>query len=267
MFISLTGHLLTVNAAIIVTCMNHPFKIKICGVTSVADAKMVAESPADAIGLNFYPKSKRYVDLAAALKIVAAVRKSDSTMTIAGVFVNAEQDDILLLASELTLDAIQLHGDEKPEFLKQLIIATEKRGLQFDFIRAIRTRPADRQFDGQADPTIQTDQTGMDLADLEAEIKRWTDAGAAAILIDAAVAGDFGGTGKQVDWKGFSRLKSSVPKILAGGLTPENISDALNKAAPATVDVASGVESTPGIKDEAKIRSLATQARDFFGQN
>ena len=224
---------------------------------------MVAESSADAIGLNFYEPSKRYVDLSVALKIVAAVRLTNPAMTTVGVFVNSEQDEILSLASELGLDAIQLHGDETPQFLQQLIIATKNRDLQFDFIRAIRTLPIESQAD-QLDQPSQIDRSKMDLTSIELEIKRWADAGAAAILIDAAVAGDFGGTGKQVDWRGFSKLKSSVPKILAGGLTPENIHDALRKAAPEIVDVASGVESAPGIKDKVKTDALATKVRDFW---
>ena len=221
---------------------------------------MVAASPADAIGLNFYPPSKRYVDLSAAREIVVALRDTNSEIAIVGVFVNSDLDQVLSVASELELDAIQLHGDETPGFLRQLVKASNDQGLRFDFIRAIRTLPSGIQAED-------SDRPIMDLAAIEDEIKSWADAGVNAILIDAAVAGDFGGTGKQVDWKGFSKLKSSVPKILAGGLTAENIEAALLQAAPATVDVASGVESAPGIKDKTKTHSFANKARDFLGQN
>ena len=105
----------------------------------------------------------------------------------------------------------------------------------------------------------------MDLAAIEAEIISWADAGVDAILIDAAVAGDFGGTGKQVDWKGFSKLRSPVPKILAGGLTAENIQAALKTARPAIVDVASGVESAPGLKDKVKTNLFSSLARELLG--
>ena len=224
---------------------------------------MVAESPADAIGLNFYPPSKRFVDMPAAREIVSAVKQTGTTIVTVGVFVNSDQDHILSIASELTLNAIQLHGDESPGFLRQLVKGAEEQGLSFDFIRAIRTKPSVSQSDASSKPDV----SEMDLAAIEAEIKQWTDAGAAAILIDAAVEGDFGGTGKQVDWKAFSKIKSSVPKILAGGLTPDNILDALTKADPAIVDVASGVELAPGIKDEVKTCSLAARAREFLGHN
>ena len=256
--------MLPLISAIIVTCMNHPFKIKICGVTSVADALMVAASPADAIGLNFYPPSKRYVELSAAQEIVKAVGQTGTAMTTVGVFVNSDLDHILSLASQLELDTIQLHGDETPEFLQQLIEAALDRSLNFDVIRAIRTLPSNCQSD-QQNNIDQSNQSEMDLAAIEAEINRWAGAGAAAILIDAAVAGDFGGTGKQVDWNGFAKINSPVPKILAGGLTPENIQAALETANPAIVDVASGVESAPGIKNGLKTHSFATQSRDFLG--
>lgn len=227
--------------------MNHPFKIKICGVTTAEDAQMVAASQADAIGLNFYANSKRFVDLPSAQTIVAALAKSPSTLVTVGVFVNAEVESILNIGQTLGLHTIQLHGDESPNFLKQLSRAAEDRGLKFDFIRAIRTAP-------------RNDSAAMNLKEIEAEINRWVDAGVGAILIDAAVGQEFGGTGKQVDWAGFAKLVSPVPKILAGGLTPNNLESAIKTARPDAVDVASGVETEPGHKSASKTKAFAKTA-------
>jgi phosphoribosylanthranilate isomerase len=240
-------------ATIIVTCMNHPFKIKICGVTSAQDAQMVAGSNADAIGLNFYPSSKRFVDLPAAQSIIAGLAQTHPKLVTVGVFVNADAEQILDTCTAIGLDAVQLHGDESPDFLKQLIQAAETRGLMLDYIRAIRTLPSNQQ-------------AAMDLEEIESEINRWVEAGAGAILIDAAVAGDFGGTGKQVDWAGFAKLNSSVPKILAGGLTPENLESAIVTAEPTAVDVASGVETNPRQKNAAKTLSFASTADKFLSR-
>ena len=239
------------GAPIIVTCMNHPFKIKICGVTSTEDAQMVAASQADAIGLNFYALGKRYVDLATAKTIVAAISESQAVIIKVGVFVNDEVDNILRISDTLGLHSVQLHGDESPEFLEQLIRSAEDRGLKLDYIRAIRTLPSN-------------EQGAMELAQIEAEIHRWTDAGAGAILIDASVAGDFGGTGKRVDWAGFAELNSPVPKILAGGLTPDNLDTAIRTARPDAVDVASGVETAPRSKSAPKTEAFAATAHQFL---
>ena len=231
--------------------MNHPFKIKICGVTSAEDARMVAASRADAIGLNFYAPGKRFVDLGTAESIVAALSESQSKLVTVGVFVNDEVENILTICDTLGLNSVQLHGDESPDFLARLIYGAADRGLKLDYIRAIRTLP-------------RSDQAAMDLKEIESEINRWTDAGVGAILIDAAVAGDFGGTGKQVDWTGFAKLSSPVPKILAGGLTPDNLDSAIRTAQPTAVDVASGVETEPRKKNAPKTEAFAATAHKLL---
>ena len=212
---------------------------------------MVADSKADAIGLNFYAHGKRYVDLATAESIVAAISESQSAIIKVGVFVNDEVENILSISDTLGLHSVQLHGDESPEFLKQLIRGARDRGLKLDYIRAIRTLPC-------------SDRGAMDQGQIEGTINRWTDSGAGAILIDAAVAGDFGGTGKRVDWAGFAELSSSVPKILAGGLTPDNLETAIRTARPDAVDVASGVETAPRSKSAPKTKAFAATAHPFL---
>ena len=231
--------------------MKHPFKIKICGVTSIEDALIVADSDADAIGLNFYPGSKRLVGLENASDIARRVQEVRADLVLVGVFVNASVEQMLNFGETLGLNAIQLHGDEAPEIVTQLIEEAEKSGLSFDYIRAIRTSPGDSG-------------TPMDRKQIDEEIQQWVDVGVDAILIDAAVPGDFGGTGKQVDWAGFAQLTSSVPKFLAGGLTPDNVDAAIETALPAGVDVASGVEERPRLKDESKMRRFASIAKSVF---
>ncbi len=235
---------------IIVTGMNHPFKIKICGVTTPNDAQMVAATSADAIGLNFYAAGKRAVDAVEARSIVAALAQLDSSLVKVGVFVNSEVDKIVQTAQVLGLDSIQLHGDQTPQFLQRLIDQNQRAGRSMDYIRAIRTCPSGAP------------ASAIDRSAIETEIRNWTDAGVDAILIDAAVAGSFGGTGKQVDWHGFAELKSPVPKFLAGGLTPENVKEAIRTASPDGVDVASGVESNPRNKDSTRTNLFCESARE-----
>ena len=112
-------------------------------------------------------------------------------------------------------------------------------GLSFDIIRAIRTSP-------------RSETEALDLSSVTAEAQKWVDAGVDALLIDAAIPEQYGGTGKQVDWQGFSKIEISVPVLLAGGLTPENVAEAISVASPSGVDVASGVEHAPGKKDRDK---------------
>lgn len=232
--------------------MNHPFKIKICGVTSVDDAKMVAATSADAIGLNFYSTGKRYVDPVSARAIVDVLSASAKDIVTVGVFVDSAIDEMINIAESLALDVVQLHGDQCPEDLVSLKSLADGRGLGCDFIRAIRTQPS-------------SGVSVMDGASVNAEIDSWVAAGADGILVDAAVAGSFGGTGKQVDWAGFAALDSAVPKILAGGLTPDNIAQAISTASPWAVDVASGVEHSAGVKNESKTRTFADSAIAAFG--
>ena len=124
-----------------------------------------------------------------------------------------------------------------------MVPALKKRGdaegLNFDIIRAIRTSP-------------RSETKALDLSSVTVEIQKWVDAGVDALLIDAATPEEYGGTGKQVDWEGFSKLETSVPVLLAGGLTADNVAEAISVARPHGVDVASGVEHSPGKKDRDK---------------
>ena len=202
--------------------MPELFHIKICGITSSPDAKVVVDSGADAVGINFFPESKRFVEPATAKRISATIPNSVAKV---GLFVNADTDWIETVSQEIGLDWIQLHGDESPEFICQL-----------------RNRPLLKAFRlGQAGlrPVAQF------LAECE-QLGRPLD----ALLLDAYHPTEFGGTGRKIDWQKLAKettLLGGYQWALAGGLTPTNVADAIKQARPHAVDTASGVESAPGL--------------------
>lgn len=219
--------------------MEFPFKTKICGVTNVDDAIMVASSGADAIGLNFFSAGKRFIKPAMAKIVADAVHETHPEVVIVGVFVNEPAEAILEIVKMVRLMTVQIHGDETPDLVPALKKLAGVAGLNFDIVRAIRTSP-------------RSEAAALDLSSVAAEAQKWVTAGVDALLIDAATPDEYGGTGKQVDWEGFSNIETSVPVLLAGGLTPDNVAEAISVARPAGVDVASGVESAPGKKDRDK---------------
>lgn len=204
------------------------FKVKICGLTSAENAREVVEAGADAIGLNFFPNSQRYVDPLAAATIVHDLPPVQRV----GVFVNASAEHMLQTMDEVGLDWLQLHGDESPELVAQL-----PRGK---VIRAIRwsTQPI-------------------------AELCQWQACGIAALLVDAYAATDYGGTGKCVDWSAAAELRAQLetPLVLAGGLRANNVGEAIRVVRPAAVDTASGVESAPGRKSTEQVSQFVRAAR------
>ena len=215
------------------------FRIKICGITSVEDALEAKAAGADAIGLNFYEKSPRFVQPTLAAEIVSAVDPSDCV----GVFVNKAPASISYLASDVRFRWIQLHGDEPATDLAELQPPAK-------VIRARRLR------EGRT-------------AEIAADLAACQQAGRlpVAVLIDAAVPGEYGGTGTIVAWEELADRTSwlgSLPLILAGGLTPDNVAEAIRTVQPDAVDVASGVESSPGVKDPAKVRSFVEAAAEAF---
>jgi phosphoribosylanthranilate isomerase len=225
-----------------------PFQVKICGVTNVADAVAAVESGADAIGLNFYRGGRRYIDAIVARRIHDAV---SGQVECAGVFVNDTVDTIRATCASAGLELVQLHGDEPTLLLKQLYEDARSENLQI--IRA-------RRFGSNGVQEIQAD-----LAACRADAGRAPD----AILIDAATAGEYGGTGRVADWEqiaGYRQWLGDVPLILAGGLTPENVAEAIRIVRPHAVDVASGVETSPGQKDPAKMRDFVAAARAGLSQ-
>lgn len=199
-------------------------RIKICGITTFEDALAAVEAGADALGFVFYPPSPRYIRPDEARRIA---RQLPPFVTRVGVFVDEALVRIREIAETCGLGAIQLHGQEGPEFCRQ---------LPWPVIKGFRI--------GQE----------ADLADL---------AGYAvgAILIDSYVAGTYGGTGQMGDWELARRAKAYGRVILAGGLSPQNVEQAIREVAPYAVDVSSGVERAPGLKDPEKVRELVRRAR------
>jgi phosphoribosylanthranilate isomerase len=201
-------------------------RVKICGVTNAADALAAAEAGADLIGLNFYEKSPRYLTLATAAEIA---RKLPPFVQRVGVFVNPAEDLVLRAIAECGLNLLQFHGDEASDFCTQF-------GLMS--LKAIRVRDAE---------SLKT------LADYHTD----------AFLFDAHSKGGLGGTGEKFDWElAVAAQKFGKPIFLAGGLTPENVADAVRQVRPFAVDVSSGVESAPGIKDRAKVRAFIQAVRN-----
>jgi phosphoribosylanthranilate isomerase len=200
-------------------------KIKICGIKTAKDALAAMDAGADLIGFNFYPKSPRYIDLGICRDIMAIMRKYGH-ITYVGVFVNASAPEIRATMDTCALTLAQLHGDEPAEMLKSL------SGKAFKAFRGVPVDP-----DG------------------------FTREGAPALLVDASVKGEFGGTGITADWDSAAQLARQYPILLAGGLTPENVAEAVQRVQPWGVDVASGVESAPGVKDLNKIKAFIKAVR------
>lgn len=200
--------------------------LKICGVTARDDANQLIEMGVDALGVNFWPKSKRYLAPEDATWLLEMAGK----ILRVGVFVNESPELPLRLVREGYLDAVQLHGDETPED------AAPFRDAGVPFIKAIGVK------------------TRADLA-------RSTEYGAAAILLDAHAPGIYGGTGEVFDWEvasEFRREHLDLPVILAGGIVPENAGLAAMSVQPTALDIASGAEISPGIKDFQKVAAFLT---------
>jgi phosphoribosylanthranilate isomerase len=220
------------------------FQIKICGITTIEDALLAAEAGADAIGLNFYRKSARYVDPSKAAEIASALPQAIAKV---GVFVNAPADEILALTRQFRLDAVQLHGDETPDYLAKLRVKLLRR---IDIVRAYRCR------DGEMNPLTEF------LCDCA-----WNNRYPDAILFDAFQSGEYGGTGQIVDWEAILSMHDLLHTfhiVLAGGLTSDNVAAAIATARPNAVDTASGVESSPGRKDAEKVRAFVANAKAAF---
>ena len=200
-------------------------QVKICGVTSAADALMAAEAGADMIGLMFYDQSPRHITLATAVEISRALPPFVQRV---GVFVNPAEAVVTRAIAECGLSLLQFHGDEASDFCTQF-------GLMS--LKVIRVR--------NAESLKQLDNFHTD-----------------AFLLDAYSKNGLGGTGERFNWDlAEAAQKFGKPIFLAGGLTPENVADAVKQVRPFAVDVSSGVESVPGKKDAAKVRAFITAVR------
>lgn len=192
--------------------------VKICGITRVEDAKLAVSLGATAIGFIFWPASPRAIAPGQARSIVDALPASVATV---GVFVNASRDEIETAAEAANVSAVQLHGDETPDLARSL-----SRGV----IKAVAL--------GEDAEQVLNDWAGT------------------MVLLDAHDPARRGGTGRVIDWDRAASIARTRDVILAGGLGPANVVDAVTRVRPAGIDVSSGVESSPGVKDHEKLRAL-----------
>lgn len=200
-------------------------KIKICGLTRPQEAQAAAELGADAVGLVFYAKSKRCVDAAQAAEIVAALPPQVVKVAL---FVNESAEQIRRILGTVPIDIVQFHGDEAPEFCRQ---------FGKPYWKAVRV------------------QSAQDIAEAA---ERYADA--AALLLDAHIEGQYGGTGQVFDWRLLPETMP-LPWILSGGLNPGNVAAALRQTGAAWLDVSSGVEQATGIKNLDLMADFIRQVR------
>ena len=205
-------------------------EVKICGLTTVDDALHCIDAGADAIGLNFWPGSPRRVDVATAREIVEAVA---DRATMVGVFVDFTLDQVREILRETGILWAQLHGDEAPALVAELLPNAYKAiGVKDgSAIELARSYPGEH------------------------------------LLLDASVSGMPGGTGRTFDWDIAAAVAKERKLTLAGGLTPDNVADAIDAVNPFRVDVASGVEIAPGQKDQARVQAFITAAKAQRGQS
>jgi phosphoribosylanthranilate isomerase len=202
-------------------------RVKFCGITRIEDAREAVRLGAWAIGLNHWPESVRRCDPAVAAQIGAELRRRTA---VVGVFVNPSLDEVAGAAEDESLAMLQLHGDEGPDFCRE---AARRTGCKV--IKGVRVRSA---ADVRGAEAFRTDYH----------------------LFDAHRSGTPGGTGESFDWELVGARRSEVPAILAGGLKPDNVAEAISVARPNAVDVASGIEASPGVKDHALMEAFARNA-------
>lgn len=199
-------------------------RIKICGITNIRDASFAVASGADALGFNMYESSSRFVSLETALEIVGQL---PPFVTSVALFVNHSAAEVSRVVAQGAFNLLQFHGDETNEFCNS---------FKLPFIKALRV---------------------SDAAKLMAEVADYGDS--KAILLDAFVQGEYGGTGKTLDWRALPEINQ--PVILAGGLNPDNVAQAISLVKPFAVDVCGGVEATKGVKDHGKITDFIRRVK------
>jgi phosphoribosylanthranilate isomerase len=202
-------------------------KIKICGIKTLPDARAAIEAGADLLGFNFHSASSRFIDIHVCAPITSILRKESPRVQLVGVFVNLPEWKVTQILELCALDLAQLSGDESPE------------------LRASLGDRAFKAFHGAPDR----------------QARSYARADAPAFLVDGNAAGSYGGTGVAADWSAAAELAKAYPLMLAGGLRPDNVAEAVRRVRPWGVDVASGVERGPGQKDAGKMRAFVEAVR------
>ncbi len=208
-------------------------RVKICGITKVEQGKAIASLGATALGFICLEKSPRYVEPASIKRIVEQLPPKIDRI---GVFVNDDREKIIRVVAEADLTGVQLHGDESPQLCQQL----RQQLAGIEIIKALRIKTQE---------SLAAANAYSDCAD--------------ALLLDAYHPQLRGGTGQTIDWDFLATFKPSLPWLLAGGLTPENIIAAISQVRPNGIDVSSGVERSPGDKDLDKVAQLLAKVKDY----
>ncbi len=207
-------------------------RVKICGLTRTADVQSAIQAGVDALGFVFYPPSPRVVTAVHAATLMQSVSPFVQSV---GLFVDVNETELLAILKVVHIDLLQFHGHETAEQCARLAVLAGKR-----WIKALQMKPD---------------------VDIEPIIESYRVMGASGILLDAWHPKLLGGTGHAFDWRRFPQSDMQCPLILAGGLTPDNIADAIRQTRPFAVDVSGGVERAKGIKDDALIRQFMAAAR------
>jgi len=201
-------------------------QVKICGIKTLPDALTAAEAGADLLGFNFYAKSRRFIEARVCAEITYILKRGYPSIQLVGVFVNSSIEEINKIMKLCGLDLAQLHGDEPVEMVSAL------DGKAF---KAFRGVPVD--------------------------VERFARNASPAFLVDASVEGLYGGSGVTADWNAAAELAKRYPLLLAGGLNQDNVAEAVQHVKPWGVDVASGVEVSPGQKDPDKIKAFVNTVK------
>jgi phosphoribosylanthranilate isomerase len=211
-------------------------KVKICGITNFEDAVAATEAGADMLGFNFYRPSSRYIEPDRAREIIERLRSDgqNSSTTMVGVFVDESIDSVVRIVSDVRLDAVQLHGDESPEFCVELKSLLPDKAI----IKALRVN-------GSFDPQTASRYSVQ------------------AIMLDAFHEQLRGGTGRVIDWDIASTVRDLVSQLfLSGGLSPENVAEAISRVQPFAVDTCSSLESSAGRKDALRMKEFVRAVRN-----
>ena len=228
--------------------------IKICGITRLEDARFAVECGANALGFVFWPGSPRSIDAARAQVIAASL---PPFVTPVGVFVNQSSDFVNGVAAAVGLGVVQLHGDESPDFAASLNRPVLKALTLSDITSTAETAEAAEKTPTNSRRALRAPRLN---ATLDEALDRWPSE--TMILLDAHDPVRRGGTGRTIDWTTAASIAARRPIVLAGGLNPENIAAAIERVRPFGIDVSSGVEAAPGVKDHGRLNQLFDAIRE-----
>ena len=243
--------------------------VKICGITNLEDALAAAEAGADLLGFVFFSRSPRCIDPEHAREIVAALKQRGNAPRFVGVFVNEPLQRVRTIGATAQLDMAQLHGDESPEVVRDLSslgvetpsykTTPDQSGFPAPFVgrslvarRFIAVRALRPRDEAEAQAQV-------------AEYRVAVNGNIPAFIVDAFDAQRFGGTGARADWDIAARIAREFPILLAGGLNADNVAEAIRTVQPWGVDVSSGVERAPGLKDQDRVRQFVRAAKSARG--